>query len=138
MNKRIKFIFYILMSVLMLAVVVPQATHAGTVSIYNKNCTHTKGLYRKKWVTVHVRGYQGCTNTKVQVRKGSTKVVNLIPTSDKYVDEDGSVYYGPERTCKYKHEAKGTLGGKRRVSGKENSSVTCKRDWARVCQCTKD
>ena len=42
------------------------------------------------------------------------------------------------QTCPYAHEAEGTVGGKQDVYGDENSSVTCRKDWAGVCQCTKD
>ena len=117
-----------LMSALLIAVAMPMAAHAGTLTIYNKNCTHLKGLKRKKSVTVKVTADVGCTNTKVKVKTGQSKTISLTVR-----DKKGDI-------CEYHHYAKGTGASwpPKDVMGDEVSSVTCKRDWARVCQCKKD
>ena len=80
---------------------------------------------------VHVSSndnFEGCTDTKVTVRQGQSKSIELVELHD-----DGS-----GRCGKYNHEAMGTVGGKYDVKGREDSSVTCRKDWLGVCQCTKD
>ena len=74
---------------------------------------------------------QKCTDTKVTVRKGESKQISIAAT---YVSSPN----GELLDCKYKHEAMGTVFGKRDADGSKDSFVTCKRDWYDVCQCTKD
>lgn len=134
-NKRITLIICNFIAVLMIAAA--PAAHAGTLKIHNSNCT--KWVWKR--VTVHVKaGDQdvGCTRTKVSLRKGKSKTIELIPTSTKYEKPAGAVVTVPEYECKYRHEASGTVLGKRDVHGKQHSSVTCKKDWGGVCQCKKD
>lgn len=116
-----------LLSALLMATAMPMTANAGTLTIYNHNCTHLKWFKRKKSVTVHVYTHADkCTDTKVQVKTGQSKTIQLL--------EDGLV----EQCHRYAHEAIGTVGGKFDINPREPSSVTCKRDGARVCQCTKD
>lgn len=129
MNTHKKMITCALVSALLMFIAVPSATQAGTLTIYNKNCTKTKNWRTVKRVTVRVHTgntKDGCTNTKVTVHQNHSKTVELIEKNDEGGD------------CKYGHEAMGTVYGKFKVRGDKNSSVTCKRDWAKVCQCTKD
>ena len=134
MTRPMKLTTLGLVSALTFAVVIMMATpltaHAGSMSIYNKNCTQVENFVKKKQVTVHVYsslGYTGCTNEWVVVHRGHTETIELVPDSG----------YG-QRCGHYMHEAKGTVGGKYDVHGDETASITCKRDWAWVCQCTKD
>lgn len=136
MNKCIKLVACVFISVLTVAVIVPTTAQAGTLTIYNKNCTKTINFKKYNRVTVHV--YQkdhtdeGCTNTHVTVNKKSSKTIELVP----YYYKNGQ--WQDPRNCKYKHEAHGTVAGKEDVHGNENASVTCKKDRIGVCQCTKD
>ena len=131
MSKGINLIVLGLVSALLITTTMPMAAHAGTLTIYNENCTHLKGLKRKKSVTVTVKAgitNGGCTYTKVKVKTGQSKTISLTER-----DRQGDI-------CKYRHNAKGTgiTDPPKDVKGDEVSSVTCKRDWARVCQCRKD
>lgn len=127
MNNRIKLIACALASVLAMTIATPMTAHAGTLTIYNKNCTKLKGFKQVKRVTVHVYDPDtvGCTKTDVTVHKGSAKKIWLEPGSR-------------TNPCKYKHEAKGLILGKTDVHGSKNSSVTCEKDPDKICQCTKD
>ena len=130
MSKRINSTLLGILSALIIAVTLPMTAHAGSLSIYNKNCTQVENFVTKKHVTVHVYSswdYTGCTREWVVVPRGHTKTIELVPDSG----------YG-QRCGNYAHEAKGTVGGHYNVHGDEVASVTCKRDWAWVCQCTKD
>lgn len=132
MIKQTKAIFCILATSLILATIAaPAPVQAGTMTIYNKNCTHTKGFKRKNWVTVYVYGPRKCTNKTLRINKGQSKTIEL---KEEYLSSGAEKYF----PCRYNHEAKGTAFGKNDVYGDKHSSVTCKRDWARVCQCTKD
>ena len=131
MTKCMNLIHLGLASALMIAT--PMAAHAGSVIIANENC---KSLKFDPWpkiirrVTVHVFDYpDACTDTNVTIGEGDVKVVQLAETHE----VDGKTY-----NCMYYHEAKGTAGGVDDVKGSAISSVTCKEDWADVCQCTKD
>ena len=141
MHKRIQLIACGFLSALIIAMAVPVTTNAGTLTIYNENCTHLKGFKRKKSVTVHVFAQDDCdTNTKVTVRQGSSKTITLDDYYNEkdHMSKDGKIVKGDPTTCKYAYEARGTVSFTRDVRGDRDSSVTCKRDWARVCQCTKD
>ena len=127
MIKRMKLAIPGLVSALLITTTMPMAAHAGNVTIYNKNCTHLKGLKRKKFVTVYIYAREDyCTDTKVQVKTGQSKTIALVAQNEK------------GETCKYIHVAKGIIGGAYNVKAEDFSSVTCKRDFARVCRCKKD
>ena len=130
MTRRIHLTAFCLLSTLMIAITVPMTAQAGTLTIYNQNCTKTyKGKIVKR-ITVHVfNGDTHCTRKKVTVHQHESVTVMLREVPTNY--EDG-------HCGKYAHEAMGTAGGKHDVHADEDSSVTCKRDWAHVCQCTKD
>lgn len=102
--------------------------HAGTLTIYNKNCTKLVWFKQKNHVTVKVYDkMMGCTDTKVNVHKGSRETIWLEPKGDN------------GRECMYRHRPTGLLGGKADVAGHRNSSVTCERkDADNACWCTKD
>lgn len=140
MNYRTKWVATGLVLALMTAVAVPTASQAGTLSIYNKECTHRKGLGKKKnWITVQIKGDPGCTKKDVRVSKGETKVINLIETTTTYSGFLGKKEETDEYTCKYKHLAKGAPVAYKDVAGDEDSSVTCtKSGWFNSCECTKD
>ena len=130
MTNYMKLIICAFVSMLAITTVAPMTAHAGTLTIYNKNCTKRAGFIKKQRVTVHVfskNSDDGCTNEWVVVHRGHTETIELVPDSG----------YG-QRCGHYMHEAKGTVGGKYDVHGDETASITCKRDWAWVCQCTKD
>ena len=135
MIKQIEIITYAAAAALLLATLALPA-HAGTLSIYNKNCATLKGFKNFKRVTVHVYGQDGCdTDTNVTVKQGESKTITL----DEYYQEDDSTYKkGRVGVCKYAHEALGTVSFKADVRGTADSSVTCRKDWLDVCQCTKD
>ena len=128
MSKGINLIVLGLVSALLITTTMPMSAQAGTLTIYNENCTHLKGLVRKKFTTVYVDASEahGCTDTKVQVKTGQSKTIELVARN-----KNGE-------TCKYNHNAEGVVGGKYDIKAEDFSSVTCKRDWARVCQCKKD
>ena len=132
MNTHIKLITCAFMSMLMMAIAAPMTVQAGTLTIYNKNCTKTVGLSTKKRVMVNVspqKGYKGagCTDTYLTVSQKHSKTIELI---ERTADE--------RYPCQYAHEARGTVLGKHDVRGDSDSYVTCEKDWAQVCQCTKD
>ena len=128
MTKHMKLTVLGLVSALMITTIAPITVQAGTLTIYNKDCTHGKGFKKKKWVSVHVydKKNKECTDTYVHVNENNSKTVSLIEETNN------------DTSCYYKHEAKGTIIGSRDIPGYLNSSVTCKKDWANVCQCTKD
>lgn len=130
MTRHVKSIARSLVAMLIIAAA-PIVTHAGTLTIYNDNCTTLQGLQTKNWVKVHVDTIQpGGTNTWVKVDKGESKTIGLI---EEYW------FYGNWYTYYYVHEAQGTTGGDNDVSGKEDSSVTCRKgSWFGICQCLKD
>lgn len=108
----------------------------GQVTVKNENCTKLVWFKTKKRV-------------KVQVYNPSDVMCNQWESSWHHIPQGHSVTIplvgwidGPAGTrpyyCTYAHEAEGTTGGKEDVHGNEVSSVTCKKDWAGVCQCTKD
>lgn len=106
------------------------ATHAGSMTIHNKNCTKTYDWGTRQRVKVHIYSegkYDGCTEEAVTVRKGHTRTIELIEHAN-----DG------DECGKYAHEAMGTAFGDFDIHGGKQSSVTCKKDWLSVCQCTKD
>ncbi len=107
----------------------PFAAHAGTVSIYNKDC---RTVVFKPWpvarsrVTVKIDGGSGCTDTKVTIGKGETQTVQLVTR-----DSNGS-------TCSYTYAPMGTSDAIHHIFGNENSSVTCKEEGlAEVCDCKR-
>ena len=120
--------------VLMLMMAVPLAAHAGTLTIHNDDCVKWMGFppKKKQRVTVHVSSkYSGCTRTEVTVHRGSSETIAL--------KEGFTTSYGEYQRCnKYRHDAHGAPIGKADIDGRKDSSVTCKRDWSKVCKCTKD
>ena len=108
----------------------PLTAQAGSLTIFNKNCTKTSNWATKKRITVYINSSKdndGCTDTKVTVRKGHSKTIQIAAT-----DIDGN-------SCgKYNHKAGGTIWGKYDIRGSKDSRVTCKKDWLGVCQCEKD
>ncbi len=140
MDNRMKLTALALAAVLVITAVAPMAAQAGTLSIYNKECTHRKGLGKKKnWITVKIKGDPGCTEKDVRVAKGETKVIELIETTTTYSGFLGKKEETDEYTCKYKHSAKGAPVAYKDVAGDEDSSVTCtKSGWFNSCECVED
>ena len=112
---------------------------AGGIQIKNEDC----GGGKNPKVKVHVfdpdKG--GCSDTWVTVNKGATEIKrNLYSYNSKF----GSPYEDLKSAhCLYAHEAEGTVGGNADVDGRLNSNyannrVTCRADWAGVCQCIND
>lgn len=129
MTGRMKFIICGVVAMLMLCNVMPPTAQAGTVTIYNKNCHKLKGFKYYKRVTVNIfNKFKGCTGYRVTVKQGRSKVV--------YLRELSTVDNGP--CSSYAHEANGTVGGHYDAPADGHTHVTCKRDWADVCQCKKD
>lgn len=125
-----KLIICAFVSMLAITTVAPMTAHAGTLTIYNKNCTKRAGFIKKQRVTVHVfskNSDDGCTNEWVTVHKGESETIEILAK-----DKNG------KNCSKYTHEATGTVFNDYDISGFRNSSVTCKKDWAKICQCTKD
>ena len=111
----------------------PMPAHAGTLTIHNDDCKKMMGWFKiRTRVTVHVSSvYSGCTSKEVTVNMGSSATITL---------EEGFVTsYGEYQRCnKYRHYAHGAPIGKADIDGRKDSSVTCKRDWSKVCKCRKD
>ena len=135
MIKQIKIITCAAAAALLLATLALPA-HAGTLTIYNKNCIKVKGFKKYKRVSVHVWGPDECnTKTTVTVHQGESTTITL----DEYYRVEKSEYNeGTRKECIYAHEAKGTVFGGHNVRGTEDSHVTCKKDSIGVCQCKKD
>lgn len=135
MTKRMNLIAGLFVMTLMMTAVAPKTAHAvytkeGTLTIYNHNCSKWKGFKLYKRVTVHVfNNKAGCTETTVTLGHKQSQTIKLTPFY---------FHKGEKKDCKYKHEANGTVAGKKDIYGGAHSSVTCKKDWADVCQCTKD
>ena len=134
MTKRMILIFCGIALAFTLFTGTPLAAHAGTLTIHNDDCVKWLGFppKTKKRVTVHVSSrYSGCTITDVTVHKGSSETITL---------KDGFVTsYGEYQRCnKYRHTAHGAPISKADIDGSKDSSVTCKRDWSKVCKCKKD
>ena len=132
MRGQTRLSFLSLVSALLIAIATPVAAYAGTLTVYNDNCTKTVSRSTTKRVTVNVspqKGYRGagCTDTYFTVSQGNSKTIEL---EERSADE--------RYPCKYAHEARGTALGKHDVRGDSDSTVTCRKDWASVCQCTKD
>ena len=130
MTRYAKFARFGLISVLLAALAAPLAARAGTMTIYNKNCTKTANFATKQRVTVIIsskKDGEGCTSGRVTVHRGHSRVVPIAAT-----DKDGN------ECGKYRHEAHLTILGEYDVSEHGDSHVTCKKDWLGVCQCTKD
>ena len=133
MTKQAKVVNFVLAIALMLSAVAAPV-QAGTLTIHNENCVQHKGIDFVKRVTVHVHGQFACkTNKYVTVNKGHSKTITL----DEYFT-DPDIGGDAVSECKYFHEAKGTVRGEQDVLGTEDSSVTCRKDRGKICQCTKD
>ena len=133
MIRYIRFALLSFISALMITVAASLPVQAGTMTIYNKNCTKTSNFSTKKRVSLHVYSstiFSDCTNIKVTVHQGHTKTVELVEQV-----LDGGDWWSCE---KYAHEAMGTVFGGWDVRGDRDTSVTCKKDWLGVCQCDKD
>ncbi|MEE2922147.1 MAG: hypothetical protein VYC38_10320 [Pseudomonadota bacterium] len=125
------------------AVLVPLPAMAGKMTIENKNCST---FLQGDVVRVHIwdtkfpasdedpEWDKPCTfHGGYTVRKGHTKTVHLVDIA--ILDESDP----SSRThrCRYKHEAHGTVDGKRDVSGaRDHSRVVCEKQGV-VCQCRK-
>ncbi len=130
MNRRIKSINCSLIATLLIAAAAPMMAHAGTMTIYNDNCTTLVWLTKRNWVKVHIDTIQpGGTNTWVTLNKGESKTVSV---KSKYTA------FGNTYTYYYTHEAKGTTGGDNDASGAKDTSVTCRKGVMGVCQCLLD
>lgn len=115
-------------AVLMIAAA-PLVAQAGTVTIHNDNCTTLKDFKTHKWVRVHVDSIQpGSTNKWVKLGLGESEKISLRETYK---------LGGKRLTYYYVHEAAGTAGDND-VSGKEDSSVTCRKETLNICNCRKD
>jgi hypothetical protein len=128
-----------------------QSALAGSVVIKNENCTMIGCGFLKLGtcdsVEVHIyapdedcrapgvqsvcssksEGFPTCTTGTWTIDNGSSGRIELVELG-----------INATQICAYAHEAAGTAGGKQDVDGNEDSSVTCSKDWAGVCQCTKD
>ena len=120
-----------LLSALTIALAAPVTAQAGTLTVYNQNCTTQKGIEIHKQVTVRIdsKSGAGCTNKPVDVAQGQSKTIELVAR-----DKDGNA-------CgKYRHQAVGMLQGQQGrydVDGDKNSSVICKKDRSVSCRCNK-
>ncbi len=106
----------------------------NSVTIHNNNCS--------PWGSDHVRvnvydplddrnWLEKCTSTTISLKHGATTTLTLNAS---ITSPEGD----STKACVYRHEAEGTVGGSRDVHGDAVSHVTCKNDWAGVCQCKKD
>ena len=98
------------------------------MTIHNQDCGTRDGVHIGERFTVHVYDDQSreCTDKIVAVDAGRSKIVSLMERTN-----EGEL-------CYYKHLAKGIVLGARNVPGNLNSSVTCRMNQFRACQCTKD
>ena len=133
MNKSMKMITLGFISALMaITVAAPITAHAGTLTIYNKNCKTLVGLKKVRRVTVHVYDFWSrnkCTNKKVTVGIGQSKTIT--------VKETRKTLSG-RKTCKYSAEPMGTDDAEDSLlAGDEDTRVTCKSHWL-GCQCVKN
>ena len=140
MTRPITLLTCAFVSALLLFSTTPEVSYAGTMAIYNKNCSkRLLGIKEVNRITVAIDGYPGCTHTEVTVNQGITRTVTLAETTDKFSGGRGST---SSNSCRYTHEAIGTgigrVGTEMDVEGDQFSSVTCKKDWIGDCQCIKD
>ena len=132
MNKPMKIITLGFIFALMTIVInAPMTAQAGTLTIYNKNCTTLKVLKKVKRVTVHVFDdwFIKCTDKKVTVGIGQSKTITL--------KETGYTTKGRWKACRYSAEPMGTSEGPSGLPGDEDLHITCKKGglW---CGCFKD
>ena len=135
MSRQLKMIACILVSAVMLSMVTLPA-QAGSVTIYNVDCTKTYKGKKVKRVTVHVRGRRGsnCTEEYLTIHQGESRTIQL---QAKY-RPSGSNGSGVH-VCVYKHQASGTTNGTFEIKGTEHSEVYCKKanGFFHTCQCHK-
>lgn len=131
MNARLKLCTFAFVSGLMIMIVgAPTTAQAGTITIRNDNCTTLKWFKRRKWVKVHMFSLlSGCTDRVVRVNVGEARTFGVVSRT---------TIAGERITCKYAHEAKGTIAGAIDAKGTDDTTVTCKKDGFNVCQCVKD
>lgn len=131
MNKHMKLTTLGLVSALMVAIAAPMTAQAGTMTIFNANCTTQKGLdlYKQIKVNIDSKGGEGCTDKTVKVHTGQSKTVQLAAQ-----DKNGN-------TCgKYRHDAVGVMQNRQDkydVDGDKDSTVICKKDRSVSCKCRK-
>ena len=118
------------------AIAAPMMAQAGTLTIYNEDCTYRKGFKKKKAVYVevvprHQEARDQCTDTKVRVKQGYPRTIALV---ERHKDKGKRSH-----PCYYRHKAEGVPWGasKADVRGDEHSRVGCKEDALGVCHCTK-
>ncbi len=135
MSRQLTMIACILVSAVMLSTVTSPA-QAGSVTIYNDNCTKTYKGKKVKRVTVTVKGRTGsnCTEETRTIHQGESTTIQLQAKYHPSRTNGGGV-----RECEYTHKASGVWNGSRNVKGTEHSEVVCKKAKGlfRTCQCKK-
>lgn len=131
-----------LVSALTIAVAVPLTAQAGTLTIFNKNCTMNIGLMNigldideritVNMIRVNIDSETGadCTKRSVDVRLGYAKTIELAAKG-----QDGSA-------CgKYRYKVVGALKNQQSsydIDSGKDSWITCKTDLSLSCQCVKN
>ncbi len=138
MTNRITPIVRVIVAALFVIAVAPAAAHAGSVTFYNKNCSKYSGFRVVKQVAVVIKGdAHGCSDIEVNVQQGAFKTVRLLPATTV-----NNTPYDPTtdspRECRYSWEVSPRFTVRSELRGREDYAMTCKKDWAGVCQCTKD
>ena len=132
MTRPMKLAALALVSALTIAIAVPLTAQAGTLTIFNKNCTMNIGFDIDERITVNVDSETGagCTKTSVDVARGYARTIELATK-----DSDGNA-------CgKYRHKVIGTFKGQQGrydIDGDKDSWMTCKKDRSVSCQCVKN
>ena len=118
-------------SALTIAVAVPLTAQAGTLTIFNKNCTMNidSDIHERITVNIDSESGAGCTERSVDVPRSYAKTIELAAKG-----EDGSA-------CgKYRYKVVGALQDQQSsydIDGGKDSWMTCKKDRSSSCQCVK-
>jgi hypothetical protein len=123
---------------------------AGDITIKNENCVW-QGLSQTNQANFHVfqtkpepsRDFRGsfaqlsdrCTEVWRTIRAGSAVTVPVEQFFDNESDLQTGVKVGPAMDCFYSVQAEGVIGGDQHVRGTKGQKITCRLDWAGVCQC---
>ena len=119
-------------SALTIAVAVPLTAQAGTLTIFNKNCTMNidSDIHDRITVNIDSETGAGCTERSVDVPRSYAKTIELAAKG-----EDGSA-------CgKYRYKVVGALKNQQSsydIDGGKDSWMTCKKDRSFGCQCVKN
>ena len=132
MTRPMKLTALRLVSALTIAVAVPLTAQAGTLTIFNKNCTMNIGSDIHERITVNIDSETGagCTERSVDVPRSYAKTIELAAKG-----QDGSA-------CgKYRYKVVGALKDQQSsydVDGGKDSWITCKEDRSFGCHCVKN